>query len=184
MNKIINKYNVPTFKIGCFIIPNLPHCYSADKNDGNAVCGAGDYFAQKCFVGTANELKRVGIDPMDYKITNKTMWIQVWLHGLGRDNLTDGKVEGELGEIIKDMDDGNRIAGLLPAYLPEEFLKDVEEGSTKTTYITKWIHGEKTAVAKIEWEFKQFGYRYARFGAFGKLFRQLVARARAFRIAA
>jgi len=182
---------IATFDLEVFIIPNLPNCFSNRREDGHSVCQPDDWWNMKVFAGFGDGIKRLGIDPQDLHLSTRSMWVNVWICGLGIDNLCSHSCEDtELYKFIKDKDCGEKHDYLLPDYLPEEFLDGVEEGTVKETYITKYVRSDnynditKKAVARIRWTFRQGGHRYGSFGEFGELLKKLLTRARAYRRAA
>ena len=187
MSKITIPENIPTFDLEVFIIPNLPNCYSSNPSDGHSVVGAGDWWSMKSFAMQGDEISRLGIDPQEIKLSTRSMWVNVWLTGLGVDNLSaHGCRNTGLYEFLHGKDNGLRRDDLLPNYLPEEFLRGVKEGDIKETYITKYVGNgcndfRKEAVCRIRWTFRQAGHRYASHGEFGELFESLIRRARAYR---
>ena len=189
MSKITIPENIPTFDLEVFIIPNLPNCYSSNPSDGHSVVGADGWWSMKSFVSMGDEVKRLGIDPQDLRISTRSMWVNVWIAGLGVDNLSaHGCRNTGLYEFLRGKDNGLRNDYLLPNYLPEEFLQGVKEGDTKDTYITKYVGDScndfrKEAVCRIRWTFRQSGHRYSNHGEFGELLKKLLTRARAFRCA-
>ena len=189
MSKITIPENIPTFDLEVFIIPNLPNCYSSNPSDGHSVVGAGDWWTMKSFASHGDEVARLGIDPQELRVSTRSMWVNVWIAGLGVDNLSAHGCKGTgLYDFLRGKDNGLRNDYLLPNYLPEEFLKGVKEGDTKDTYITKYVGDScndfhKEAVCRIRWTFRQGGHRYASHGEFGELLKKLLTRARAFRCA-
>lgn len=187
MSKITIPENIPTFEVECFIIPNLPCCHSSNPLDGHSVVSPDDWWSMKSFVGMGDEVARLGIDPQDLRVSTRSMWVNVWIAGMGVDNLSAHGCKGtELYEFLRGKDSGLRHDYLLPNYLPEEFLQGVKEGDTKDTYITKYVGDNcndfhKEAVCRIRWTFKQSGHRYSNHGEFGDLFESLIRRARAYR---
>ena len=185
MNTNNTNTTIPTFELKVGIVPNLPSCFSTDPKDGNACIRPTDIYNMKIFAGFGDECSRLGIDCDKLKVTTRSMWVQVWISGFGRDNLTDHGCAGtDLYQFIKDKPCGMRYDRFLPAYLPEEFLNNATEGSAVDTYITEWKGDEKVTVAKIHWVFEQGSCRYSSFGKFNELLEKLITRARAFRRAA
>lgn len=179
--------NIPTFDLEVFIVPNLPNCFSNRREDGHSVCQPDSWWNMKVFAGFGDSINRLGIDPQALKVTTRSMWVNIWVSGLGIDNLSSqGCCGTELYKFIKGKPSGLTRDCFLPICLPEEFLEGVEEGSIKETYITEYVSSDsneftKKAVARIRWTFRQEGHRYGSFGKFGELLKKLLTRARAFR---
>lgn len=182
MNKITIPANIPQFDLNCFVVPNLPVQFAGSEN-GHGCVGGMSAYNMRTFTGYCEACDRLGVDVYnDLEVTAKSLWIQVWIHGLGCDNLTDhGCSHTELYKFLEGKSNGCRRDDLLTGELPEEFLEDAVEGGTKTTYITKWTKDGREAVAKIVWHFDQLPYRYARFGKFEDVVSNLRKRARAYR---
>ena len=187
-DKIIIPEDIPTFDLEVFIIPNLPNCFSNRREDGHSVSMPDDWYNMKVFAGFGDSIDRLGIDPQDLNLSTRSMWVNVWITGLGIDNLCCQSCENtELYPFIKGKSCGIKRDNRLPDYLPEEFLRGVEEGTVKETYITKYVSYDyksgstRRAIARIRWTFKQDGHRYHNFGKFGDLLRKLLTRARAYR---
>ena len=162
MKKIKKSINVK-----CFIVPNKPSTFDGTRN---YVLGSekGDWWAMKNFADRGDDCFKWGIDPMDLGVTIHSQWVQVWFYDDDNDNLTDHgcKAFAALG-----------LRSRMPSFLPEEFLKGVNEGDSKTVYIKYNRFGEsfeEDSIIELNITFVQAGKRYSRFGKFDEVLKALL----------
>ena len=152
-----------TLNVKCFIVPNKPINYGGKT--GNYIVGSdnGNWYCMKCFADLGNKCFHYGIDPMKLDVTVNTQWIQVWFYDDEHDNLTDHG-----SKMLSDL----KLPTRMPEYLPEEFMKGVKEGDTKTVYIKYNKFGESfedEKVIELNIKFVQGGSRYSRFGTIDEI---------------